>query len=172
METTRSLALLRFNLLFFPLRPTAPRAGGEGTRLHTHSAMAATAFAPLPCAPRPGVLPPELEAALAPDEAASALLARCAATPLPSGLPLVGCLRPGEVLEFVGPSGVGKTALLVQVRRERERGPDASGGMRFSLARFSRLPSHILTQQVAAATILPEAWDGLAVGGRGGKAGG
>jgi hypothetical protein len=78
------------------------------------AATAAPAAARLPCAPLPG-LPPELAAALAPDEDASAFLARCAADPLPSGLPLVGALRPGEVLELVGPSGSGKTALLVQV---------------------------------------------------------
>ena len=113
----------RLSNLLFILR-AAPRrarkappsqAGLRRAPSHTLAITMAATSSRLPCAPRPGTLPRELESALTPDETASTLLARSAADPLPSGLPLVGCLRPGEVLEFVGPSGVGKTALLVQV---------------------------------------------------------
>jgi hypothetical protein len=109
-----------FHTFISPSRAGGPH--GRPARPSQQAAMAATVTtahpptaALLPCAPPPGTLPPELEAALTPDEDAAAFLARCAADPVPSGLPLVGALRPGEVLELVGPSGCGKTALLVQV---------------------------------------------------------
>jgi hypothetical protein len=100
-----------------------------GRPFHTMATAAAPRPLRLPCAPPPGALAPELEAALAPDEAAPSFLSRTSADPVPTGLPLVGSLRPGEVLEFVGPSGCGKTALLVQVRDGR-RGAGESAQLR------------------------------------------
>lgn len=133
----------------------------------------ATAAAPrplrLPCAPPPGALAPELEAALAPDEAAPSFLSRTSADPVPTGLPLVGSLRPGEVLEFVGPSGCGKTALLVQVKRREAREAKERARSEWKRMRFLFFFTLSLFQQVAAATILPAAWEGTAVGGRGGE---
>ena len=172
-----------------PLTPAwacarAREGGGARFRARvraSRSTMAATTTQPphpslylLPCAPRAGSLAPELEAALAPDEAASAFLSRVSADPVPSGLPLVGSLRPGEVLEFVGPSGCGKTALLVQVgRKGAEAAPDwRLGRAAPSIFLLPHLTSpHLTSTQVAAATILPTAWEGVAVGGRGGKKG-
>ena len=61
-------------------------------------------------------LAPELAAALMPDEPASAYLRRSAPVPVRTGLWFAPALRPGQAVEFVGPSSSGKTALLVQVR--------------------------------------------------------
>ena len=61
-------------------------------------------------------LAPELAAALMPDETASSYLRRSAPLPVRTGLWFAPALRPGQAVEFVGASGSGKTALLVQVR--------------------------------------------------------
>ena len=61
-------------------------------------------------------LAPELAAALMPDESASAYLRRSAPLPVRTGLWFAPALRPGQAVEFGGPSDSGKTALLVQVR--------------------------------------------------------
>ena len=67
------------------------------------------------------LLAPELAAALMPDETASAYLARSAPLPVRTGLWFAPVLRPGQAAEFVGASGSGKTALLVQVRSDERK---------------------------------------------------
>ena len=54
-------------------------------------------------------LPPELAAALAPDETAAAFMRRCGGGPVPTGLPFAPSLRPGDAMELVGASGSGRT---------------------------------------------------------------
>jgi ABC-type transport system involved in cytochrome c biogenesis ATPase subunit len=56
---------------------------------------------------------------LEPDESAAQLLARLQAEQLQTGLPFIDAhmtLRPGTLLEVVGPAGCGKTRLLLRVR--------------------------------------------------------
>jgi ABC-type lipoprotein export system ATPase subunit len=55
-----------------------------------------------------------------PDETATEFLQRHVREALPTGIPLVDqhvTFRPGQILEVVGPSGSGKSELLIQVRR-------------------------------------------------------
>jgi len=74
----------------------------------------------------------DLLAFLTPDENAASLLARCFVPPLPTGVPCLdrGALRPGHVLEAVGGSGCGKTALLVAAAATCCL-PEAAGGVRY-----------------------------------------
>ena len=58
----------------------------------------------------------DLAAFLRPDETAAQLLARCRVEPLDSGVAFLGALRPGQVVELVGPSGSAKSDTLLQAR--------------------------------------------------------
>ena len=93
-------------------------------------------------------LPPELAAALAPDETAAAFMRRCGGGPVPTGLPFAPSLRPGDAMELVGASGSGKTELLVQVRRGGGQSCAGDGG-----EAAPRPPSS--SPQAAADALLP-----------------
>jgi ABC-type phosphonate transport system ATPase subunit len=59
---------------------------------------------------------------LQPDETAADLLARTVTEAIASGVPAIDMhtqLRPGQVLEIVGPTGSGKSEILLQVKRQR-----------------------------------------------------
>jgi hypothetical protein len=82
----------------------------------------------------------ELLRLVTPDETAAQFLRRTAAEALPTGLPCVdrhAQLRPGQVLEIVGPTGSAKSELLAQVGRFWGRGGPSGGGL--ARARAARL---------------------------------
>lgn len=106
-------------------------------------------------------------------ESAAALLARVHVAPLKTGLPFVDAvcaLRPGHVLELVGPAGSGKTEALLQVAVSvvlpRELGGEAGAALVLDLdgkfdalrlvevlllrIRAGRLPQQQAEQQYAA----------------------
>jgi len=67
-----------------------------------------------------GSVPAHLLKWITPDETASQFLKRQAAEAVPTGLPFIDShviLRPGSVLEIVGPSGSAKSEILIQVVR-------------------------------------------------------
>lgn len=67
---------------------------------------------------------------ITPDETAAAFFLRQYREAVPTGLPCVDChvtLRPGHVLEVVGPPGTAKTEMLIEVTS-----PDGAG-MHFAL---------------------------------------
>ena len=61
----------------------------------------------------------ELRAFVCPDETAWELAQRARFDPIKSGISAIGNLRAAQVVELSGPSGAGKTELLVQARPSR-----------------------------------------------------